>query len=94
MRAIWNGALLAESNDGVVVEGNYYFPASAVNREYLRPSDSHTTCYWKGIASYYDVVVDGSVNHDAAWYYPTPSEAAKHIRDHIAFWQGVQVEPS
>ena len=91
-RAIWNGVVLAESEQGVVVEGNYYFPRSAVRWEFFTPSQSHTTCHWKGIASYYDVVVDGQTNQDAAWYYPEPSEAAKSIKDHVAFWREVKVE--
>ena len=91
-RAIWNGVILAESDRCVVVEGNQYFPPDAVRRAHVRPSATHTTCPWKGIASYYDVVVDGQVNRDAAWYYPEPKEAAKQIKDHVAFWQGVTVE--
>jgi uncharacterized protein (DUF427 family) len=91
-RAIWNGTVLAESDRCEVVEGNCYFPADAVNRAYLRPSGTHTTCPWKGVASYYDVVVSGQTNEDAAWYYPTPKEAARNIKDHVAFWRGVTVE--
>ncbi len=91
-RAKWNGTVIADSNDCVVVEGNQYFPPSAVKREYLRDSDTHTVCSWKGTASYYDVVVDGKVNKDAAWYYPDPKPAAKEITNHIAFWRGVTVE--
>ena len=91
-RATWNGVVLAESEDGIVVEGNYYFPRESVNMEFFRPSQSHTTCHWKGLASYYDIVMDGQTNKDAAWYYPNPSEAAKLIRDHVAFWRGVKVE--
>jgi uncharacterized protein (DUF427 family) len=91
MKAIWNGAVLAESDRTVVVEGNHYFPSTSMNRQYFRASETHTTCHWKGVASYYDVVVNGTVNHDAAWYYPDPSEAAKQIKDHVAFWRGVQV---
>lgn len=91
-RATWNGAVLAESDRCVVVEGNQYFPADALHSEYFQPSDTHTTCPWKGVASYYNVVVDGKVNKDAAWYYPTPKDAAKQITGHIAFWRGVQVE--
>lgn len=92
-RAIWNGAVLAESAHCEVVEGNQYFPADAVRREYLRASATHTVCAWKGTASYYDVVVDGQVNKDAAWYYPAPTDAARRIKDHVAFWRGVTVEP-
>ncbi len=91
MKAIWNGTTLAESNATVVVEGNHYFPRDSVKKEFFRESDTHTTCPWKGLASYYDVVVDGKVNKDAAWYYPEPSEAAKNIKGCVAFWKGVQV---
>ena len=92
-KAIWNGQVLAESNKTIIVEGNHYFPPDAVNDTYFRPSSTHTTCPWKGVASYYDVVVDGQVNKDAAWYYPTPKSAARNITGHIAFWRGVQVQP-
>jgi uncharacterized protein (DUF427 family) len=92
MKATWNGAVLAESDDTVVVENNHYFPVNALHREHFRPSDTHTTCGWKGVASYYDVVVDGTVNKDAAWYYPEPKHAAKQILDRVAFWKGVKVE--
>jgi uncharacterized protein (DUF427 family) len=91
MKAIWNGAILAESNDTVVVEGNQYFPADSIKPEYFQPSETHTHCPWKGDASYYSISVDGQVNPDAAWYYPTPKEAAANITGHIAFWKGVQV---
>ena len=79
MQAVFNGAVIAESDDTVVVEGNHYFPPEAVNRAYLQPSESHTVCGWKGLASYYDVVVDGQVNKDAAWYYPETKPEAKAI---------------
>ncbi|MGD8966018.1 MAG: DUF427 domain-containing protein [Anaerolineae bacterium] len=92
MKAIWNDAVLAESDETTVVEGNHYFPPDSVNDEYLRDSDYHTTCFWKGEADYYDVVVDGEVNANAAWYYPQPKEAAKHISGYVAFWRGVAVE--
>ena len=92
-RATWNGAVLAESAETVVVEGNHYFPPADVQHEHLHHSESHTTCHWKGLASYYDVVVDGQVNQDAAWYYADPSPAAKRIKDYVAFWRGVKVEP-
>jgi uncharacterized protein (DUF427 family) len=92
-KAIWNEAVLAESDRTVEVEGNQYFPPDAVRREHLRDSATHTTCPWKGVASYYDVVVDGQVNRDAAWYYPQPKEAARQITGHVAFWRGVRVEP-
>jgi uncharacterized protein (DUF427 family) len=92
-RAIWNGAIIAESDATVVIEGNHYFPPEAVKREHLSATASHTVCGWKGTASYYDVVVDGATNKDAAWYYPQPKDAAKEIAGYIAFWRGVQVEP-
>jgi len=91
-RATWNGAVLAESERCEIVEGNCYFPPDAVNRSHLSPSTTHTTCPWKGVASYYDVVVDGQTNRDAAWYYPAPKDAARQIKDHVAFWRGVTVE--
>ncbi len=91
-KAIWNGTVLAESDQGIVVEGNYYFPPDSIQREYFQANANHTTCPWKGEASYYDVVVDGHVNAGAAWYYPTPKEAAHSIKDHVAFWRGVRVE--
>ncbi len=91
MKAIWNNKVIAESQATIVIEGNHYFPPEDVNMEYFRPSDTHTTCPWKGVASYYDVVVDGEVNKDAAWYYPQPSELAKGIKGYIAFWHGVEV---
>ena len=92
MKATWRDAVLAESERTVVVEGNHYFPSESLHREHLRQSGTHTTCSWKGEASYYDVVVGGEVNRDAAWYYPDPKEAAREIRGHVAFWKGVQVE--
>ena len=91
-RALWNGTVLAESDRTEVVEGNQYFPPDAVRREHLQPSTTHTTCPWKGIASYYDVVVNGETNRDAAWYYPEPKEAARNIKGHVAIWRGVKVE--
>ena len=94
VQAIWNGAVLAESDRTVVVEGNYYFPPEDVNREYLEPSGRHSVCVWKGRASYYDAVVDGRRNRAAAWYYPSPSPAARQIKDHVAFWHGVTVARS
>jgi uncharacterized protein (DUF427 family) len=93
MKATWNGAVIAESDDTVVVEGNHYFPADSVRSEHLLPSATHTTCPWKGVASYYTLVVDGRENRDAAWYYPEPKDAAKQITDRVAFWRGVSVEP-
>lgn len=89
--ASWNGAVIAQSDDTVVVEGNHYFPIESVNREYLRESDTHTVCPWKGTASYYTLVVDGRENADAAWYYPTPKDAAASISGRVAFWRGVTV---
>jgi uncharacterized protein (DUF427 family) len=91
-RATWNGATIAESDDTVVVEGNHYFPPEAARHEHLRPSDHTSVCPWKGTARYYDVVVDGSVNRNAAWYYPEPEDAARQIAGRIAFWKGVRVE--
>ena len=91
-RATWKGAVLAESDHCEVVEGNLYFPPGTVERSHLRESDTHTLCPWKGVASYYHVVVDGETNADAAWYYPEPKEAARNIKDHVAFWRGVQIE--
>ena len=90
-KAVWNGAVLAESETHEVVEGNVYFPPEALNRDYFKDSDKHTYCGWKGEASYYNVEVDGQVNADAAWYYPDPLEGAANIKDHIAFWRGVEV---
>lgn len=93
MRAIWNGAVIAESDDTVVVEGNHYFPRDAVDPAVLRDSQTRTTCPWKGEASYHSIEVDGQVNRDAAWYYPTPKPAAAEIAGRIAFWGGVTVTP-
>ena len=91
MRATWKGQVLAESEDTVVVEGNHYFPAAAVTKEYLLPSNTRTMCPWKGEARYHTLFVDGDANPDAAWYYPSPKEAAAQIKDRIAFWKGVRV---
>lgn len=91
MKAVWNGAVLAESDNTVVVEGNHYFPADSLDRQYFVESGKHTTCPWKGKASYYTIVVDGKENRDAAWYYPQPSRAAEKIRHQVAFWRGVEV---
>jgi uncharacterized protein (DUF427 family) len=93
MKAIWNNQILAESDNTVVVEGNHYFPAEAIKREYFQESNTHTTCPWKGLASYYSLNVDGQQNKDAAWYYPEPKPAADQIRGYVAFWKGVQVQP-
>jgi uncharacterized protein (DUF427 family) len=91
-KAIWNGVILAQSDRTEVVEGNQYFPPDSINREYFQTSSTHTTCPWKGIASYYTIVVDGKENRDAAWYYPETKEKAKNIEGYIAFWRGVTVE--
>ena len=91
MRAIWNDQVIAESDDTVVVENNHYFPKESVNANYLKPSDTHTTCPWKGLASYYTLDVNGQQNSDAAWYYPDPKPAAENIKDYVAFWKGVKV---
>jgi len=92
-KATWKGAVLAESDRCEIVEGNCYFPPDTIAREYFRESATHTICPWKGTASYFDVVVNGETNKDAAWYYPDPKEAAAQIKSHVAFWRGVQVEP-
>lgn len=91
MKAVWSGVVIAESDKTIEVEGNHYFPPESVSREYLRESDTHSTCPWKGQASYFDVVVNGEVNRDAAWYYPRIADAAKEIAGYIAFWRGVEV---
>jgi hypothetical protein len=92
MRAVWNGAVLAEAPETVRLEGNHYFPADSLNREYFSDSATTSVCPWKGTAHYYSVSVGGQVNADAAWYYPEPSAKADQIRDHVAFWKGVRVE--
>jgi uncharacterized protein (DUF427 family) len=92
LKATWNGVVLAESDDTIVIEGNHYFPPETLRREHFRPSATHTTCPWKGVASYYDVVVGSAVNADAAWYYPEPKDAAREIAGRVAFWRGVRVE--
>lgn len=93
MKAVWKNTVLAESEDTVVVEGNHYFPGAALVREHFRPSGHQSLCPWKGTARYYDVVVDGEANANAAWFYPTPLPAAEQIRGRIAFWKGVEVLP-
>lgn len=93
MKAIWRDTVIAESEDTVLVEGNHYFPADSLHRQYFRPSDEHTVCPWKGTASYYDIVVDGVVNAAAAWYYPKTTDAARHIEGRVAFWRGVLIRP-
>lgn len=92
MKATWNGAVLAESNETVVVEGNHYFPPTAIDRQYFEESDTHTICPWKGTASYYNVVVNGELNKDAAWFYPETKPEADNIKGYVAFWRGVKVE--
>ena len=91
MKAIWNGKVIAESNETIMVENNYYFPESSVNKEYLEDSNLHTTCPWKGDASYFHIKIGENLNHDAAWYYPNPKYAAGKIKDYVAFWKDVQV---
>ena len=91
MKATWENTLLAESDKTIVIEGNHYFPPEAIKKEYFRVSDTHSTCPWKGLASYYHVDAGGKVNQDAAWYYSEPKEAAKQIKNYVAFWRGVKV---
>jgi uncharacterized protein (DUF427 family) len=92
VRAVWNGQVIAESDDTVVVEGNHYFPAESLHREYFSASGTHTVCPWKGRASYYTVTVDGVANPDAAWFYPHPSPLARKVRNRVAFWRGVDIQ--
>jgi uncharacterized protein (DUF427 family) len=94
MKAIWNNQVIAESDDTIVVENNHYFPKDSVNPDFLRESNTHTTCPWKGLASYYTLEVDGKQNTDAAWYYPKAKAAAAHINNYVAFWKGVQITAS
>jgi uncharacterized protein (DUF427 family) len=91
MKAIWNGKVIAESNDIVNVEGNSYFPIESVKNDYLKNSETHTACPWKGTASYYHLEIDGGINQDAVWYYPEPSKLAKGIKGRVAFWKGVDI---
>ena len=91
MKAIWNDQILAESDDTVVVEGNHYFPSESINKEFFEASDHHTVCPWKGTAHYYDIVVNGKRNKNAAWFYPETKDAANNIKGRIAFWHGVEV---
>jgi uncharacterized protein (DUF427 family) len=93
MKAIWNNAVIAESDKTIVVEGNHYFPPDSVNSAYFVKTDTNTICPWKGVASYYTLDVEGQQNKDAAWYYPTPKDAAKQIAGYVAFWRGVKVQP-
>ena len=98
MKAVWNGTVIAEADQDelIRIEGNWYFPPTAIHKEFFKPSDQHTTCFWKGEASYYNVVVDGQINEDAAWYYPVPKEGSvervkKDFANYVAFWHGVEV---
>jgi len=91
MKATWNGRVIAESSKTIVVEDNHYFPPDSLRLQYLRESTRRTTCPWKGKAHYYDLVVDGEENRNAAWTYPEPNDAAREIKDHVAFWKGVEV---
>jgi uncharacterized protein (DUF427 family) len=91
MKAVWKGTVLAESDATIVVEGNHYFPPESIHREYFNPSSTHTTCPGKGKASYYTIDVNGEVNRDAAWYYPEPKDAAKNIKNYVAFWKNVEI---
>ena len=91
MRAIWNEQVIAESDDTLVIEGNHYFPLASVNKDFLSPSDLTSVCPWKGTANYYSLNIDGKTNKDAVWYYATPKEMAKGIKDRVAFWKGVEV---
>ncbi|WP_293016528.1 DUF427 domain-containing protein [Mongoliibacter sp.] len=93
MKAIWNNQIIAESEKTIQVEGNHYFPEETIKKEFFKASDTHTTCPWKGVASYYNIEVDGKVNKDAAWYYPNTKDAAREIKNHVAFWKGVEVKP-
>jgi uncharacterized protein (DUF427 family) len=91
MKAVWNGKVIADSEDTLVIEGNHYFPEASVDFQYLKPSTTETVCHWKGTANYYSLVVDGKENRDAVWYYAAPSELAKGIKGRLAFWRGVEV---
>ena len=92
MKAIWNGKVIAESDDTVLVEGNHYFPISDLDKSLIEKSDTHTLCSWKGEASYFHLNVEGQLNEDAAWYYPAPKDAAVQVKDRIAFWKGVEIK--
>jgi len=91
MKAIWNGKVVAESNDTIVIEGNHYFPPESVKKEFLQTSSATSICPWKGTAHYFNVIVGDKVNKDAAWYYPEPKKAAKEIKSHVAFWKGIEI---
>ena len=92
MKAIWNNKIIAESDQTVVIENNHYFPQESIKKEYFKTSETHSTCPWKGKASYFTIAVEGKENKDAAWYYPEPSAKAESIKNHIAFWKGVEVK--
>lgn len=92
MKAIWNGTVIAQSDTTVVLEGNHYFPEASLNRAYITFSNHHTMCAWKGQASYYSLLVNGEMNTDAVWFYPSPKPEAAEIKDHVAFWKGVKIE--
>lgn len=94
MKASWNGKTIAESEETIVIENNHYFPPSSIDKKFFVSSNKHTSCPWKGEASYYNIDVDGNENNDAAWFYPQPKDAAKEIKDYVAFWKGVKVEKS
>lgn len=91
MKAIWNGQVIAESDETMVVENNHYFPSESINKEFFTESETHTVCPWKGTADYYTIKVGDTENKDAAWYYPSPSELAKNIKGYLAFWRGVEI---
>ena len=92
MKAIWKDTVIAESDETIIVEGNNYFPPNSIDENFFQSNDHHTTCPWKGNASYYNIVVNGFTNSNAAWYYPNPNSAASNIKDYVAFWNGVRVE--
>ena len=91
MKAIWNNEIIAESNDTIVIENNHYFPENSIQKKYFKESNTHSSCPWKGKASYFSIEVNQKTNKDAAWFYPNPFEAASEIKNHIAFWKGVQI---
>ncbi|MEM7026732.1 MAG: DUF427 domain-containing protein [Pseudomonadota bacterium] len=92
IKAVWNGETIAETESFEKVEGNIYFPPDSIKSDFFTESDTHSTCFWKGTASYYNLEVNGEINKDAAWYYPDPKSKAKHIKGYIAFWKGVEVK--
>ena len=91
MKAIWNNQIIAQSEKTIVIENNHYFPPESIQKDFFKPSDTHTICPWKGEASYYNLIVNGKENADAAWYYKNPSEKAKTIKNFVAFWKGVKI---